>query len=165
MRLDRAVVPALTLALCLPAHAGAQPRDWPRSGAEVAAGVDTFAVWFPDGGVLTIPTTDLRLTLPRNPLWATEGVLQMKPGERYGLYAIQFKRRLIRFDRSDSTRFIVFGFTGAFGRGRILAPVAPLIGVGYERRVAQHVAVRIDGQVFALVGRLSLTLAVPLSRH
>lgn len=174
-------------AAILPARAAlAQPAALP---TEAAIGASLFVPrpddWSTDD--LTEPSVDLRFTKPLSRNLAIEGILTA--GRRAeslfsrtdGLYLIQIRQRLARFDRDTMHWFVTYGVGGyyAFVSDKrvfdsnyrtIDEPYNAFLGIAVQREVSPHLAVRADAQLATVAyipigSRYSVGLAVPIGRY
>jgi hypothetical protein len=165
---SRVVTGGLLLAAlaAVPAHA-ADDRS-----IQVGGGVGVVGSWWTgpfSGG-------DVRVSVPAGPRGDVEAIVALTPasgGETFGFYGVQFRQRLRPQHSAPLQPFMTYGGIGVFYHERdaslITAPLLGLVGAGVERRLARHLAVRVEAQgIVALVlpvgVRLAAGVSVPLGR-
>jgi hypothetical protein len=154
------IAAALAVASAAPARAADRP-------IEIGGGVGTVGSWFTSqpfsGG-------DLRVSFPVGPRGHVETIAALStPGEeRSGLYGVQYKQRLPTIGAAGIEPFFTAGAIGVFYRDRsdstLTAPVLNVAGIGFDKRVAARLALRVDAQgIFALIIPAGVRVAAGVS--
>jgi hypothetical protein len=184
----RMVSAAATIAaICGTGVAGAQTAMPARPPVELNLGGGLAASWYD-----AVAGGHAGITVPVYGTVAIEGFVAAGPYERgtAGLYAIGAKQRIGRASGNGFDVFVTYELAGYFQRARTpryeytgpngtrevvpayddsfaTVPFLALVGMGAERRLAPHLAVRVDAQVVTLLFypggiRAAASVAVPL---
>jgi hypothetical protein len=161
-------------ATALSAHANAQTL---RPPPEIGIGMNRLVPASGDYSTdeFSEPTGHVRLTIPFARHFGFEAIATVgRRDDDYwtrteGLYILQVKQSLGRFDRRSLQPFITYGAVGHFAHVvdryiqrqganvrtasfvEIEPPVATMVGVGLQQRLGRRVAIRADAQLLTFV--------------
>jgi hypothetical protein len=184
------VVVASFVASAVPTAAQTEPRR-----VEIGGGLDTIFALPVDGGGDVVPTANIRVTTPLTRQFAIEGFLDA--GRSYdsigGLYGIQVKQRLLGASTPTRDVFVTYGVAGGYSHygaedyhytgpngpevyrssahTNVYKPIFPVVGGGIQKRVANRLAVRVEGQVVTwriytpLMVRAAAGVSIPIGRR
>jgi len=113
-------------------------------------------------------STSPRLAFEVGVEWTEVGRRQLLPDQIVWLYSVQARHVLQAIDRDDSFWFATYGVAGWVERDgtftgletRVVPPFAPLTGIGGQRRVSRHLAIRGDAGLVWMFGS-EVPLATP----
>src|SRR3954463_7293725 len=107
-----------TLAAAAAAFAIAAPVRAAERPVEIGGGAGVISSWFTSS---PLSGGDLRVSIPSSEDGDVELLVALQtpqPNDRYGLYGIQYKHRLVLFDDARIRPFITFGAVGVFASAR-----------------------------------------------
>ena len=113
-------------------------------------------------------STSPRLAFEVGVEWMEAGRRQFLPDQIVWFYSAQARHVLQVTDRDDSFWFVTYGVAGWVERNgtftgletRLVPPFAPLTGIGAQRRVSTHLAIRGDASLIWMFGS-EVPLATP----